>query len=98
MSWLGLELNRLTEARNESLMNLSTALKERKVILLDGAIGTELGKHGLMGRARPNLDNPEVVLNITPGTVGIYRQCLREGLIEIFMEAEATVPPPACGM
>ena len=45
-------------------MNLSRALREKDVILLDGAIGTELGKHGLMGRARPNLDNPEVVLEI----------------------------------
>ncbi len=42
--------------------------------------------------------HPKVVLNITPGTMSIYRQCLREGLIEIFAEAEATVPPPACGM
>ena len=45
-------------------MEFSTALKRKDVILLDGAIGTELGKHGLMGRARPNLDNPEVVLKI----------------------------------
>ncbi|MCP4609380.1 MAG: hypothetical protein GY845_11770 [Planctomycetes bacterium] len=45
-------------------MNLSRALKEKDIILLDGAIGTELGKHGLMGRARPNLDNPEIVLEI----------------------------------
>jgi 5-methyltetrahydrofolate--homocysteine methyltransferase len=45
-------------------MNFSSALKNKSVILLDGAIGTELGKHGLMGRARPNLDNPEVVLEI----------------------------------
>jgi 5-methyltetrahydrofolate--homocysteine methyltransferase len=30
----------------------------------DGAIGTELDKHGLMGRAGNNLDNPEVVLEI----------------------------------
>ena len=52
-------------------MNLSTALKEKDVILLDGAIGTELGKHGLMGRARPNLDNPEVVLKIQRE----YAQC-----------------------
>ena len=52
-------------------MNLSTALKEKDVILLDGAIGTELGKHGLMGRARPNLDNPEVVLEIQRE----YAQC-----------------------
>ncbi|MDT8301594.1 MAG: homocysteine S-methyltransferase family protein [Sedimentisphaerales bacterium] len=45
-------------------MDFSAALKQKEVILLDGAIGTELGKHGLMGRARPNLDNPEVVLEI----------------------------------
>ena len=42
--------------------------------------------------------HPEVVLNITPGTVEIYKQCLREGLLEIFLDAEVTVPPPACGM
>ncbi|MCP4261467.1 MAG: hypothetical protein GY774_28790 [Planctomycetes bacterium] len=45
-------------------MNLSTALKKKDVILLDGAIGTELDKHGLMGRAQNNLENPEVVLEI----------------------------------
>jgi 3-isopropylmalate/(R)-2-methylmalate dehydratase large subunit len=42
--------------------------------------------------------HPNVQLNITPGTVNIYLQCIREGLLEIFIEAEATVPPPACGM
>ncbi len=47
---------------------------------------------------KENKIHPEVVLNITPGMVGIYQQCLREGLIETFVEAEATVPPPACGM
>lgn len=45
-------------------MDLSSALKNTDVILLDGAIGTELDKHGLMGRARTNLENPEVVLEI----------------------------------
>ncbi len=45
-------------------MDLSTALKNKDVILLDGAIGTELDKRGLMGRAGNNLDNPEVVLEI----------------------------------
>lgn len=45
-------------------MDLSSALKNKDVVLLDGAIGTELGKHGLMGRARPNLDNPDVVVEI----------------------------------
>lgn len=36
MNWRGLELSRITEARNEPLMNLSTALKNKSVILLDG--------------------------------------------------------------
>jgi 5-methyltetrahydrofolate--homocysteine methyltransferase len=45
-------------------VDLLELFNKRDVILLDGAIGTELGKHGLMGRARPNLDNPEVVLEI----------------------------------
>jgi 5-methyltetrahydrofolate--homocysteine methyltransferase len=45
-------------------MNLFTALKKKDVILLDGAIGTELDKHGLMGRAQNNIENPDVVLEI----------------------------------
>jgi 5-methyltetrahydrofolate--homocysteine methyltransferase len=45
-------------------MNLSVSLKNKDVILLDGAIGTELDKRGLMGRASNNLDSPEVVLEI----------------------------------
>ncbi|MHC4460163.1 MAG: homocysteine S-methyltransferase family protein [Planctomycetota bacterium] len=52
-------------------MNLSTFLNSQKIILLDGAIGTELDKHGLMGRAGNNLDNPEVVLEIQRE----YAQC-----------------------
>lgn len=32
--------------------------------MLNGAIGTELDKHGLMGRGCNNLDAPEVVLQI----------------------------------
>ena len=45
-------------------MDLSAALKNKDVILLDGAIGTELDKRGLMGRAGNNLDSPKVVLEI----------------------------------
>ena len=45
-------------------MNLSSALKTQDVILLDGAIGTELDKRDLMGRASNNLDAPEVVIEI----------------------------------
>jgi 5-methyltetrahydrofolate--homocysteine methyltransferase len=45
-------------------MDLSAALKNKEIILLDGAIGTELDKRGLMGRAGNNLDNPDIVLEI----------------------------------
>lgn len=45
-------------------MTLSSALKTQEVILLDGAIGTELDKRGVMGRASNNLDAPEIVLEI----------------------------------
>jgi len=45
-------------------MQFSERLKEDKIILLDGAIGTELDKRGLMGRASNNLDAPEAVLEI----------------------------------
>lgn len=45
-------------------MDFLTFLNTKEIILLDGAIGTELDKRGLMGRARNNLDNPEVVLEI----------------------------------
>jgi len=39
-------------------------LKKRGVVLLDGAIGTELDKRGLMGRGRTNLDSSQDVLEI----------------------------------
>lgn len=45
-------------------MNLSSALQSQNTILLDGAIGTELDKRGLMGRASTNLDAPDIVLEI----------------------------------
>lgn len=41
---------------------------------------------------------PDVQLNVTPGSVEIYHQALKEGLIEVFAEADAMVAPPACGM
>jgi 5-methyltetrahydrofolate--homocysteine methyltransferase len=46
------------------MMNLSTVLQKQDIILLDGAIGTELDKRGLMGRAGNNLDSPSAVLEI----------------------------------
>jgi len=45
-------------------MSLLTFLRNQEIILLDGAIGTELDKRNLMGRASNNLDHPEVVLEI----------------------------------
>jgi 5-methyltetrahydrofolate--homocysteine methyltransferase len=52
------------EASEGPKMDLLTFLGSRGIIVLDGAIGTELDKRGLMGRARNNLDNPDVVLEI----------------------------------
>jgi 5-methyltetrahydrofolate--homocysteine methyltransferase len=45
-------------------MNLLKFIKTRNISLLDGAMGTELDKRGLMSRGRNNLDAPEVVLEI----------------------------------
>lgn len=45
-------------------MKLLDAINNKEVFLLDGAIGTELDKRGIMGRAGNNLDNPDIVLEI----------------------------------
>lgn len=45
-------------------MNLSQLLDSEEIILLDGAMGTQLDKRGLMARGRNNLDAPEAVLEI----------------------------------
>jgi len=42
--------------------------------------------------------HPDVVLNITPGSTAIYKQCLQEGILETFVNAGVFIPPPACGM
>mgnify|MGYP000031120429 FL=1 len=34
---------------------------------------------------------------MVPATPLIYRQALREGLLEIFMDAGAVISPPSCG-
>ena len=39
-------------------------LKDRKVVLLDGAMGTQLDTKGLMGRATANLEEPQAVLEV----------------------------------
>ena len=43
-------------------MDFKTLLNRNNTILLDGAIGTQLDKRGLMSRGRNNLDNPQAVL------------------------------------
>ena len=52
-------------------MNFAALLQNKDIILLDGAIGTELDKRGLMGRASNNLDAPQIVLEIQRQ----YAQC-----------------------
>ena len=37
-------------------MNWQELIKSQDIILLDGAMGTQLGKRGLMSRGRNNLD------------------------------------------
>jgi len=54
----------IKKTSKELKMNLSTLLNNRKTILLDGAMGTELDKRGLMSRGQNNLDAPDVVLEI----------------------------------
>ncbi|HQA03971.1 MAG TPA: 3-isopropylmalate dehydratase large subunit [Thermodesulfovibrio thiophilus] len=41
--------------------------------------------------------HPEVRMIIIPATQKIYMQALKEGLIEIFIEAQAAVSTPTCG-
>ena len=45
-------------------MDFATLLERGKIILFDGAMGTQLDKRGLMGRGRCNLDASEAVLEI----------------------------------
>ena len=52
-------------------MDLLTAIKNKDFFLLDGAIGTELDKRGLMGRGGNNIEHPEIVLEIQRQ----YAQC-----------------------
>jgi len=41
--------------------------------------------------------HPKVRLIVIPATQAIYLQAMREGLLEIFIEAEAAVSTPTCG-
>ena len=46
---------------------------------------------------RGNEVAPYVRLIIIPATQGVYRQALREGLFEIFLDANAVISTPTCG-
>ena len=46
---------------------------------------------------RGNKVAPYVRLIIIPATQGVYRQALREGLFEIFLDANAVISTPTCG-
>ncbi len=41
--------------------------------------------------------NPNVRMIVIPATQNIYKQAMNEGLIEIFIDAEAVVSTPTCG-
>ncbi|MEC4684441.1 MAG: 3-isopropylmalate dehydratase large subunit [Nitrospirota bacterium] len=41
--------------------------------------------------------NPNVRMIVIPATQAIYKQALKEGLIEVFIDAEAVVSTPTCG-
>ncbi len=40
---------------------------------------------------------PHVRLIVVPATPAIYKQAMAEGLLDIFMDAEAVISPPSCG-
>ncbi|RME63466.1 MAG: 3-isopropylmalate dehydratase large subunit, partial [Nitrospirae bacterium] len=41
--------------------------------------------------------NPNVRMIVIPATQQVYKQAMKEGLIEVFIEAEAVVSTPTCG-
>ena len=41
--------------------------------------------------------NPDVRMLICPASPTVYKQALKEGLLEIFMDANASILPPGCG-
>jgi 3-isopropylmalate/(R)-2-methylmalate dehydratase large subunit len=41
--------------------------------------------------------HPDIRCIIIPGSVEVQRQAMREGLLEVFQEAEAVIAPPGCG-
>ena len=58
-------------------MDFGQLLQSERVILLDGAMGTQLRKRGLMSHGRVNLDAPEAVLEVHRA----YAECGCDALI-----------------
>ena len=52
-----------------------------------------IAAHVLRGRKV----HPEVRLLVIPATQQVYREALREGLIDVFLDADAAVSTPTCG-
>jgi 3-isopropylmalate/(R)-2-methylmalate dehydratase large subunit len=49
------------------------------------------------GLLRGHTIHPDIRCIIIPGSVDVQRQAMREGLLEVFQEAEAVIAPPGCG-
>ena len=64
-------------------MDIKKLFKE-KIVLLDGAFGTQLQKRGLAGGAAPerlNIENPELVYAVTKEYIEIGRASCRERVL-----------------
>ncbi len=49
------------------------------------------------GVIRDRKVNPNIRMIVIPATQAIYKQALKEGLIEVFIDADAVVSTPTCG-
>jgi 5-methyltetrahydrofolate--homocysteine methyltransferase len=54
----------ILEFKQRGDMDFYSLLKSNETILLDGAMGTELDKRGVLGRSDANLTHPEIVTDI----------------------------------
>ena len=60
----------------------------------NGRIGDlKVAAHILKGRKR----HPGVRLIVGPASQGVYREALKEGILEVLLDAGATILPPGCG-
>jgi len=100
-----LDLNQIEilVAKPDTLLNNAVPVRE--------LAGTEINQGFIGSCANGNLDDleiaarvlmgrrvaPGVRLLVTPGSQEVYRQALKAGYIEIFMEAGAIITNPTCG-